>query len=77
MRLCLHPYKTNGKITILYPVCPLREEQRLRVFGNRVVREIFGPTRDEVMEKWRSYTLGSFIICTHHQILLGRSNQGE
>jgi hypothetical protein len=22
-------------------------------------------------------TLGSFTICTHHQILLGRSNQGE
>jgi hypothetical protein len=22
-------------------------------------------------------TMGSFIICTHHQILLGRSNQGE
>jgi alpha-glucosidase (family GH31 glycosyl hydrolase) len=21
--------------------------------------------------------MGSFIICTHHQILLGRSNQGE
>jgi hypothetical protein len=24
-----------------------------------------------------SCTMGSFIICTHHQILLGRSNQGE
>jgi hypothetical protein len=21
--------------------------------------------------------MGSFIVCTHHQILLGRSNQGE
>jgi hypothetical protein len=55
----------------------LREEHRPRVFENRVLREIFGPKRDEVMEKWRSYTLGSFIVCTHHQILLGRSNQGE
>jgi hypothetical protein len=26
----------------------LREENRLRVFENRVIRRIFGPTRDEV-----------------------------
>jgi hypothetical protein len=26
----------------------LREEHRLRVFENRVLRRIFGPTRDEV-----------------------------
>jgi len=25
----------------------LREERRLRVFENRVLRRIFGPTRDE------------------------------
>jgi hypothetical protein len=29
----------------------LREEHRLRVFENRVLR-IFGPKRDEVMEEW-------------------------
>jgi hypothetical protein len=28
----------------------LREEHRLRVFGNRVLRRIFGPKRDEVTE---------------------------
>jgi hypothetical protein len=27
----------------------LREERRLRVFENRVLRRIFGPKRDEVM----------------------------
>ena len=27
---------------------PLREERRLRVFENRVLRRIFGPKRDEV-----------------------------
>jgi hypothetical protein len=31
----------------------LREERRLRVFKNRVLRRIFGPQRDEVTEKWR------------------------
>jgi hypothetical protein len=45
------------------------------VFDNRVLRRIFGPKRDEVMGE--SYTMESFIICPHHQILLGRSNQGE
>jgi len=31
----------------------LREERRLRVFGNRVLRRIFGPKRDEVTVEWR------------------------
>jgi hypothetical protein len=31
----------------------LREEHRLRVFENRVLRRIFGPTRDEVTGDWR------------------------
>jgi hypothetical protein len=31
----------------------LREEHRLRVFENRVLRRIFGPKRDEVMGEWR------------------------
>jgi hypothetical protein len=31
----------------------LREEQRLRVFENRVLRRIFGPKRDEVTGDWR------------------------
>jgi hypothetical protein len=31
----------------------LREEHRLRVFENRVLRRIFGPKRDEVIGEWR------------------------
>jgi hypothetical protein len=31
----------------------LREEHRLWVFENRVLRRIFGLKRDEVMEGWR------------------------
>jgi hypothetical protein len=31
----------------------LREECRLRVFENRVLRKIFGPKRDKVTEEWR------------------------
>jgi hypothetical protein len=32
----------------------LREEPRLRVFKNRVLRRIFGPERDEVTGEWRN-----------------------
>jgi len=31
----------------------LREERRLRLFEDRVLRRIFGPTRDEVTGEWR------------------------
>jgi hypothetical protein len=31
----------------------LKEECRLRVFEDRVLRRIFGPKRDEVMWEWR------------------------
>jgi hypothetical protein len=31
----------------------LREEHRLRLFENRVLKKIFGPTRDEVTGEWR------------------------
>jgi hypothetical protein len=31
----------------------LREERRLRVFANRVLRRVFGPKRDKVAEDWR------------------------
>ena len=38
----------------------LREELRLRVFENRVLRMIFGPERDEIIGEWRRIT-----ICIH------------
>jgi len=31
----------------------LKEERRLRVFENRVLRKIFGPKRDEVTGEWK------------------------
>jgi hypothetical protein len=31
----------------------LREEHRLRVFENRVLRRIFGPKREKVAGNWR------------------------
>ena len=31
----------------------MREERKLRVFENMVLRRIFGPRRDEVTGEWR------------------------
>jgi len=33
----------------------LREERKLRVFENKVLRRIFGPRRDKVMGEWRRF----------------------
>jgi hypothetical protein len=33
----------------------LREERKLRVFENMVLRGMFGPRRDEVMGEWRRF----------------------
>jgi hypothetical protein len=50
-------YKTIILPVVLYgcETCYLtvREEHRLTVFENRVLRRIFGPKRDEVMGEWR------------------------
>ena len=35
----------------------LTQERRLRVFENRVLRRVFGPTRDEVTGEWRNEEL--------------------
>ena len=64
--LCSSFLSKNLKIkiyrTIILPVAlygceswslTLREERRLRVFENRVLRIIFGPKRDEVTGEWR------------------------
>ena len=50
------------KLTIILPVVlygcetwslTLREERKLRLFENMVLRRIFGPRRDEVSGEWR------------------------
>jgi hypothetical protein len=64
--LSSHLLSRNVKVkiykTIILPVVlygcetwslTLREEHRLRVFENRVLRRIFGPKRDEVRGEWR------------------------
>jgi hypothetical protein len=50
-------YRTIILPVILYGcetwLLTLREERRMKVFENRVLRRIFGPKRDDVTGKWR------------------------
>jgi hypothetical protein len=46
----------------------LREENRVRVVENRVLRSIFGPERDEIIEVGENCIMRSFINCTHCHI---------
>ena len=50
-------YRTIFLPVVLYGceawLLTLREERKLRVFENMVLRRIFGPRRDEVTGKWR------------------------
>jgi hypothetical protein len=48
-----------------------REERRLRVLENRVLRRIFGSKKDELTGGGEDYITGSSMLCTPHQILLG------
>jgi hypothetical protein len=52
-------YKTTILPVVLYGCetwsLTLKEEHRLRVFENRMLRRIFGPKRDEVTGEWRKF----------------------
>jgi hypothetical protein len=56
-KLKIRIYKTIILPVVLYGCgtwsLTLREEHRLGVFENRVLRRIFGSKRDEVTEEWR------------------------
>jgi hypothetical protein len=53
----------------------LREERRLRVFDNRVLRRVFGPNWEEVTGE--NCIMRSLMICTSCPIFFGRLNREE
>jgi hypothetical protein len=55
----------------------LREECRLRVFENRVLRRIFGPKRKEVTGEWRTLHNEEFYVlyCSPNIILVSKSRR--
>ena len=52
-RLCILIVSLCILIVVYVLSMSLREERRLRVFENRVIRRVFGPKRDEVTGEWR------------------------
>jgi hypothetical protein len=67
-------YKTIILPVVLYGCetwsLTLREENRLRVFENRVRRRIFGPKRDEVTEEQRKlHNEELHILCSYPNII--------
>jgi hypothetical protein len=54
---------------VLYGLLTLRDEHRLRLFGNREMGRIFGPKRDEVIGEWGNYLMKSLMIYTPRPIL--------
>ena len=75
--VCLRKLSRNTLPVVLYGCetwsLTLREERRLRVFENRVLRRTFGPKKDEVTVecKKKNYIMKSLMICTDHQIKMG------
>jgi hypothetical protein len=83
---CLLSRNVKAKIykTVILPVVlcgcetwflTLREEHRLRMLENGVLRRIYGAKRDEVTGEWRK--LHNELHILYHSKILGRSNQGE
>jgi hypothetical protein len=54
-----------------------KNEPRLRVFENRVLRRIFGPKRDVVRGKWRKLHKGEPHNLYKSPDIIGQINQGE
>jgi hypothetical protein len=65
-------YKTIILPVVLYGCetwsLTLKEEHRLGVFENRVLRRIFGPKRDEETGNGENCVARSFVICTLRQV---------
>ena len=80
-QFAIQKFKIKIYRTIILPVVlygcetwslTLREECRLRVFENRVLRRVFGPKRDEVTGgNGENYIMRSLGIYTPYPILCG------
>jgi len=72
--------KINIHRTVILPVAlygcetwslTLREERRLRIFENRVLRRTFGLKKDVVTRNGENYLMRSLMNFTHHPIVIG------
>jgi hypothetical protein len=57
-------YECSFKHSCHHLTLTMGEERRLRVFGNRVLRRIFGPKRDALTGEWRiPHNIDIFVNC--------------
>jgi hypothetical protein len=61
-------YRTITLPVDLYACETLREESRIRVFENLVLRKTFGPKRDKVTRDGSKYITRNLMISTHNPI---------
>jgi hypothetical protein len=54
-----------------------REKYKIKDFDNSELRTVFRPKSYEVTGVVEDYITRSFMICTPHKILFGRSNQND
>jgi hypothetical protein len=52
----------------------MREERRLKVFENRVLRRVFEPKRDEVTGEWRNEELND-LYSLRNSVRVGKSRR--
>ena len=68
-------YRSITLLVVLYGCATwsltLREQRRLRVFENRVLRRVFGPKRDEVTGEWRKLHNEELIDLYPYPVLCG------
>jgi hypothetical protein len=85
-RLLSRNVKVKIYKTIILPVAlygcetwslALREEHRLSVFENRVLRVIFGPKRDEVTGEWRKLNNEELHNLYSSPDVIRQASQGE
>jgi len=78
--LAIQTFEIKIYINIILPVvlygCEtwsliLRDERRLRVFENRMLRRVFWPWRGGVTGEWGNYIMRCLMISTPHPIFVG------
>jgi hypothetical protein len=75
LKIKIYIYRTIILLVVLYgcETCSLtlREERRLPVLENRVLRRVFGPKRDEITGEWRKLHNEGLGIFNPYTILCG------
>ena len=70
-KLKIKIYRTIILPVVLYGSRTLKNERRLRVFENRVLRRVFGPRGTRLQGNGENYIMRSLVFSTPYPILCG------